>query len=380
MSSLYVHIPYCERKCIYCDFYSIENTGSVETYLSALDAEIAVREAQAREVTFETVYFGGGTPSLLTPSQIQRIMNSLRSAFEILSGAEVTLEVNPGTVTADTLSGFRQTGINRLSIGIQSFRDEELRFLGRIHDSRQASQCIDAAREAGFQNISIDLIYSLPGQTTAEWDFSLRRGLAAQPVHISAYSLIVEDHTPLARLVASRQVSPNPLESEAALFEHTMAVLEQEGFEHYEVSNYARPGYQSRHNTAYWTHTNYLGFGPSAHSFWRRAGWDRADRWSNVANVRAYCDALRQGKLPVNFHEEVSRDSLMNERLFLGLRSGGVDLERIHRDFGKRFPQSTHDIIGQLVSEGKATLRRGVLRLTIQGFPLCDEIAARMMV
>ena len=380
MSSLYLHIPYCERKCLYCDFYSIENLSSVKSFLRALGAEIATRGHSAKDVEFDTVFFGGGTPSLLSPLQLDGIMQLLRETFPVSPGAEVTLETNPGTVTAEKLAAYRALGINRLSIGIQSFREEELRFLGRIHDRRQAEQCFRDARSAGFDNVSVDLIYSLPGQTAQQWDESLDRGLALQPEHISAYSLIVEDRTPLARMVAAKQVSPNPLETEALLYENTMVVLQREGFEHYEVSNFARPGFRSRHNLAYWTHKNYLGFGPSAHSFWHEEEWGNGRRWSNVAQVSSYCKNLMNGELPVAFEEVVNRQDLMNERLFLGLRSGGVDLDRMSLDFGLSLPPARGDTIRQLVTEGLATLRNGVVCLTSAGYLLCDEIAARLMV
>jgi len=378
MPSLYVHIPFCQRKCIYCDFYSIETVSLMESFLDALCTEIALSAETARGVVFDTLFFGGGTPSLLAPGQLSRVMEALHGAFTIDPGAEISLETNPGTVTPEKLSAFRSLGINRLSIGIQSFDEDELRFLGRIHNGPDAVRCVGDARAAGFMNLSVDLIYSLPSQTRASWDATLSRALALGPDHLSAYSLIVEDDTPLARMVASRIVSPNPLEAEASLYEHTMAVMERAGFEHYEVSNYAKPGFRSRHNSAYWSHEAYLGFGPSAHSFWRRSPGSAPVRWGNAPALNRYCEALRRGELPVEMREEVSREQLCNERIFLGLRSSGVDLRRLEREFD--LPADRIALARALEGDGSAVLDGGTLRLTDRGYMLCDEIAARMMI
>jgi oxygen-independent coproporphyrinogen-3 oxidase len=377
MPSLYVHIPFCQRKCVYCDFYSVETVGMMDAFLEALRAEIALGARAGEGARFDTLFFGGGTPSLLTPSQLQGVMEALRGAFRLTEDAEVTLETNPGTVSRETLRDYRSLGVNRLSIGIQSFDEAELRFLGRIHDAGQASRCVGLARDAGFLNVSVDLIYSLPAQTVAGWDATLSRAIALGPDHVSAYSLIVEDNTPLARMVAAKIVSPNPVEAEAMLYEHTMSVMERSGFEHYEVSNYARPGFRSLHNTAYWSHAEYLGFGPSAHSFWRTGDEAPPRRWSNVASVRAYCERLRGGEIPVAMREEVTRPQLCNERIFLGLRSAGINLPALEREFG--LPADRRALACALVEEGAAVLEGGTLRLTSRGFMLCDEIAARLM-
>jgi oxygen-independent coproporphyrinogen III oxidase len=376
MPSLYVHIPFCTRKCIYCDFYSIETVSLMEGFLDALEKEIALSAGAGNGEIFDTLFFGGGTPSLLSVRQLERVMRSLRSAFAIAPGAEITLEANPGTVSRETLSGYRSLGVNRLSIGVQSFDEQELRFLGRIHNADDAERSVSLARESGFDNVSIDLIYSLPGQSAEQWAGTLSRALALRPDHVSAYSLIVEDDTPLARMVAAKLVSPNPVEAEASLYDHTMQQLADAGFEHYEVSNYARPHFRSLHNSAYWSHAGYLGFGPSAHSFWRRG--DAHVRWANVPAVSRYCDSLRRGELPVAMREEVTRTQLCNERIFLGLRSGGVDLSVLEGEFG--LPADRRALAGALVNDGAAVMDRGMLRLTSRGFMLCDEIAARLMV
>ena len=378
MPSLYVHIPFCQRKCVYCDFYSIETVSLMDSFLDALDTEIALAAPAGEGVSFDTLFFGGGTPSLLAPRELERVMRSLRRAFAIGDDAEITLETNPGTVTPGKLREYRALGVNRLSIGIQSFDENELRFLGRIHDAGEAARCVGLAREAGYRNVSVDLIYSLPGQTAGEWERTLSKALALRPDHVSAYSLIVEDGTPLARMVSAKLVSPNPVEAEASLYERTMDVMERAGFEHYEVSNYARPGFRSLHNSAYWSHADYLGFGPSAHSFWRVGDGDRRVRWANVSSLGRYCDSLRKREPPVAMREEVTRAQLCNERIFLGLRSSGLDIRSLGEEFP--LPAETVAIAGALVEEGAAVLEGGTLRLTARGYMLCDEIAARMMV
>ncbi len=382
MASLYLHIPFCERKCIYCDFYSVENISPMQEFLDALDREISMYAQLGHGVRFETVFFGGGTPSLLTPDQMERILDRLRAFYQVEPGAEITVETNPGTVDEKKLRAYRALGVNRISIGIQSFHDDELAFLGRIHDSREAVSCVDSAKAAGFENIGIDLIYSLPGQTMDRWQRNLERAVSLAPCHISAYSLIVEDRTPLARMVAARQVSPNPTETEADLYDLTMEFLGSTGYEHYEVSNYARPGFRSRHNANYWNHSDYLSFGPSAHSFWRREEPARSAprRWWNVASISHYCASLRRGQLPLGSSEELTHDQLRTERIFLGLRSDGLDLQRFESEFGAPFSTAHRALIRSLVENRHLILEGGSrLRLSSKGYLVCDEICERLV-
>jgi oxygen-independent coproporphyrinogen-3 oxidase len=280
-------------------------------------------------------------------------------------------------VDCDNLRGYRALGVNRLSLGIQSFDEKELEFLGRIHGAAESVAAIEEARAAGFENLSFDLIYALPGQTRREWEATLREALKYSPEHISAYSLIVEEGTPLARMVGAGLVSPSGLETEAALFEAAMTILEGAGYEHYEVSNYARPGRRCRHNLAYWSHGNYLGFGPSAHSFWRAADWQRARRWGNIANVRTYAERLREGKPAVASGEDLEAAALINERIFLGLRSDGLRMKAVEEDFRFVFQARQRDLVRALREEGLAVLEEGTLRLTSRGYLLCDEIGER---
>ncbi len=379
MASLYIHIPFCEKKCVYCDFYSIESVSSMDDFLTALHHEIDMYSHYSERASFETIFLGGGTPSLLSPKQLESILSHLHTTFQIEHEAEITVETNPGTVTKEKLAAYRSLGVNRLSIGIQSFHEHELKFLSRIHDSKQALDCVRLARETGFENISIDLIYGLPDQSKEQWAENLCKAVELKPNHISAYGLIVEDNTPLARMVSARVVSPKPSDEEADFYEYTMSFLERHGFEHYEVSNYAQPGFRSRHNYNYWCHENYLSFGPSAHSFWREETAPR--RWFNIASLSHYCSKLNSNMLPLLNEEILTQEQLVTERIFLGLRSDGLDLRILkdapeHRLF-RTSGQSA--IVSALVENKSAIIENDVLRLTSKGYLVCDEICARLL-
>ena len=371
MSSLYLHIPFCEHKCIYCDFYSIEALDPMESFLTALREEIGMYGHY--KSSFETIFFGGGTPSLLSPATIGELIGLLKGTFDVEKDAEITLEANPGTVDERKLAGYREAGINRLSFGVQSFHDDDLKFLTRIHSSSQAREVIRTAERAGFENTNLDLIFALPGQTMERWRRNLEEGVALGTKHISAYSLIVEKNTPLHRMVNAGEVATLPIGIEAEMYSMTMEFLAARGFVHYEVSNYAKPGYHSRHNCNYWNHANYLGFGPSAHSYWG------GKRWWNFSNIRGYAEKIALREYPVAEAEELTRDQLFDETVMLGLRSGGVDIARLREEFGVDLPEMCGSVLSGLVEEGLATVESQTLRLTDKGFLLCDEITQRLL-
>jgi len=377
---LYLHVPFCERKCSYCDFYSVENSSLVEEYLSALEEEVRRSVEWGRGLHVDTVYLGGGTPSILTLPQMQRILDALHRWYGIDPDAECTIEVNPGTVTRETLAGFRSLGCNRLSIGVQSFDDAELAFLGRIHSADDARRCVADARTAGFDNISLDLITALPGQTVEQSVRSLKEAVQLQPEHLSAYTLIVEDHTPLFERVRRGEVIPQSDGDEARFYESTIKVLEGAGFEHYEVSNFARPGFRSRHNSAYWDHTSYLGFGPSAHSFVWKGREGEARRRANVRSVGAYCERLSRGESPADQEEVLSVAQLFDEALFLGLRSTGLETGVLEGLREGGLTQRQHQTLREICDAGLARRESGRVRLTAKGYVLCDEICARLLV
>jgi oxygen-independent coproporphyrinogen-3 oxidase len=376
MASLYLHIPFCEHKCIYCDFYSIApaETGEAHTpqmsgFLSALDTEIRLRAEDVRfHEPVETIFFGGGTPSLLHPSEIEKILSLIASRFSINPQAEITLETNPGTVDRQKLQAFRSAGINRISMGIQSFHNDDLKFLTRIHTASGAKQCVVDAYATGFKNVSFDLIFSLPHQSLQRWKSNLDQAIELQPSHISCYSLIVEPGTPLFTMVQSKQITPLDNEHDAELYEWTMDFLTSHGFEQYEVSNFAKPDFKCRHNINYWNHSNYLSFGPSAHSFWKN------ERWWNVSDIAAYIEQLQDQRLPMSGGEHLSETTLREEAIFLGLRSEGIGLEEFRLRYAHDLSIENSSTISDLIQKGLARMNDGRLKLTAKGYLVCDEI------
>lgn len=373
MASLYVHIPFCEKKCIYCDFYSVENLRAMDRFLKALEIEIDSSFLPKPKPTFETIFFGGGTPSLLKPSEVEKILNHLHRRFSIQANAEITLETNPGTVDLAKLKGYRLLGVDRLSVGIQSFHEDELQFLSRIHSSNEAKECIKIARRAGFDNVSLDLIFALPNQIMERWQSNLQQAVELEPQHISAYSLIVEEGTPLYRMVANQRVVTVPEELEAEMYEFTIDFLTNHGYEQYEVSNFALPGFHSRHNSNYWNHSNYLGFGPSAHSFWNRK------RWRNISSIRKYCENLFQHQTIVEAEELLGKDELLEEEIYLGLRSRGLNLQMVKNHFNVDLLQRSCNKIHSFIQDQLLAIEGDMLLLTKRGFLYCDEIVLQLL-
>lgn len=286
---------------------------------------------------------------------------------------EVTLETNPGTVDEEKLQSLKSIGINRLSIGVQSFHDDELRFLSRIHSAKQAEECIRSALRAGFENISLDFIFGLPGQSLEQWRDTLQRAISFEPKHISAYSLILEEGTPLYTMVREKNVQPLSVEVDAAMYEWTIDFLASRGYEHYEVSNFAQPGYRSRHNSNYWNHTSYIGLGPSAHSLWNGKRW-----WSH-RDVKTYCNALLNCQTAIEGSEVLSTQILLSESIFLALRSDGIRLDEFRRRFQFDFDRHYADKIHQFVADGLMSHDNDNVRLTKKGFMVCDEICQVFM-
>jgi len=369
---LYVHVPFCRRKCAYCDFYSVTALSRRSAYLAALAREIRLRAEPGRGA--DAVFFGGGTPSLLAPRQVGAVLEALAAAFGLLPGAEITLEANPGTVDRRRLEGFRAAGVNRLSLGVQSFRDAALAWLGRLHDRRQALAAVRAARRAGFANLGLDLIYGLPGQNLEAWQADLETALALAPEHLSCYLLTIEPNTPLGRARNAGQVRPLAEEAAAALFDFTHTFLPSRGMPPYELSNFAAaPGLRSRHNLKYWTLSPYRGFGPGAHSF------EAPARWWNRARLQGYLTALTAGRPPEGGREILSLDQQMLEAVFLGLRlTEGFGLETFEKRFGRRFGDVFGAAAAALAGEGLLEAAGGRCRLTPQGRRFHDGVSARL--
>lgn len=374
MFGLYLHIPFCEKKCIYCDFYSIERTEEIDVFTENICREIIMRANT--DTTFpqaDTVFFGGGTPSLLSPSQMEKILSTLRQHFSIAATAEITMECNPGTVTHDSLSAYRSLGINRLSFGVQSFDEQELQFLQRIHSPQQAMEAMALARAAGFDNVNMDLMFALPDQNKKTWQNSLHKMIALQPDHISAYSLIFEEGTPLFALMKKGLANPAKEEHDAELYEIAIETLSAAGYVQYEVSNFAKSGKQCRHNVLYWSGDRYCSFGPSAH------GFIGDERYWNFRSLRRYSDYIQRGILPIANKETLQIHEQMFERAFLELRAKGIRLEEFMSDFSLNIEDIMGDELLWWKQNHWAHISQGRLSLLAKGYALCDELTLTLI-
>lgn len=327
MAGLYIHIPFCKQACSYCDFYFSTRKQLIPEYVDALIAEIhAYRETPFIRETFNTLYFGGGTPSLLTGHQLEAIIEAVNDVFTT-NFAEVTMEMNPDNVTADYLRSLLQLGINRASMGVQSFDPDLLRFMHRVHTRDEALKALEAIEKTGFPSYTADLIYGNPGQGIQTLKEDIRTLLSFEPPHISAYSLTIEPNTRLGKQAKLGRISPPDDEFVAGHFDVVYEELQQAGIYQYEVSNFAKPGKEALHNSNYWSHENYLGFGPSAHSFWW--GKNRAERWSNPPDLKKYVH--EQGRAVSKITENLDLHSLAEERIFLSLRTvKGLNTETLN--------------------------------------------------
>jgi oxygen-independent coproporphyrinogen-3 oxidase len=326
---IYAHFPFCSVRCTYCDFPTVAGQdGRIAAYLDALAAEIETFQPEAQGAA-DTIFFGGGTPSRMSPGQAARVLAAIRARFDVAEGAEVTLEGNPESLDRRSLAGFREAGITRISVGMQSLSDAVLKGAGRAHDARQALDAIQEAREAGFGRVSLDLIAGLPGEDLAAWPDTVRRAAAAAPDHVSVYLLESDKDTPLGRAVRSGRLVVAGDDAMAATYEQTVTVLEREGFPLYEISNFAAPGRRSLHNLKYWTDAPYAGFGLGAHAY--VLGKRRANR----RDLDGYIADVAAGKDPLDWEEPYDRDRRLEEALFLGLRVvEGVDLVELGARYG----------------------------------------------
>lgn len=372
-SSLYFHIPYCTRKCSYCDFTSFDHPEiSPGDYIELLLEEVRLRSRCLEPLTVPTIYFGGGTPSLLTPLQIARLLEKVHKLFSVEADAEITLEANPGTVTLESLEGYLAAGVNRLSLGVQSLNNLQLSLLGRIHSAAEAREAFTLAKAAGFRNIGIDLMHGLPEQSLDSWQGTLREVFALKPEHISVYGLSVEAGTSFAKKAAQGELNLPDEELAVAMFEQTAESLGSAGYEHYEISNYALPGYRSRHNQVYWHRANYLGFGAGAHSFLRVNAY--GGRWENPGTLAEYAATVSSGKLPT-VEVPLTRKEAMAEFMFLGLRMvKGVNCEDFVRQFGLELGEAFPQVIGRLCERGLLSGEGAMLRLTAKGLLLANLV------
>lgn len=367
---LYIHFPFCLSKCGYCDFYSVTETSLVPSFLEALSREAAL--CRDEFTAFDTVYLGGGTPSLMAPEQVEALLETIHGAFAILDGAEITMELNPADLTREDLRVLRKAGISRVNIGVQSFRDRELQFLGRRHDRGQAVSALEWAASAGFDNIGLDLMYNLPRQSFEDWRASLVQAIAFRPAHLSCYELELKAGTPLGRRYEEGTLPQRPEDLAREFFMKTSEILEDAGYIHYEVSNFAAGmDKASRHNRKYWDHTPYLGLGPAAHSF------EGSRRWWNRSSVAGYLFDLRNRERPVEGREDLGPGELAMEALFLGLRTrDGIDLDRYARQYGRDLMKENGRQLEQWSRMGLVEIADGRIRPTRSGMAVADTLAA----
>ena len=374
-AGLYVHIPFCLRKCCYCDFYSISDLSQTSGFLAALKREMQMNSGTS--LVFDTLYIGGGTPSVLPPEAIGQIIETAGRYFSIASDAEKTLEVNPGTVTLENLSEYRKFGVNRLNIGVQSFNDNNLRFLGRIHSGRDARLSVEWAHRAGFDNIGLDLIFGLPGQDKINWLSDLTQAGNLEPEHLSCYMLTCESGTPLDREVKTGRIHLAAEGRVLDLFDTAIHFLTNHDFLHYEVSNFARmagPNHEprtSRHNLKYWSFAPYIGLGPSAHSF------IEPERYWNHRSVATYVRQIEAGKSATAEIERLTKEQMVIEAIYLGFRTTrGIDLDMFKARFDISFSQTFDKTIAELETRGMIKLSERHCALTRTGLPFLDSIAS----
>lgn len=372
MAGIYIHIPFCRKKCSYCNFFSLATARYRGEFLGSLLKEIERQKDYLSQEEVSTIYFGGGTPSLLKANELLRILDHLDRYFPVSSGAEITLEANPDDLDAESIGALAQTPVNRLSIGIQSFFDEDLAYLDRIHDAAQAKRSVLMAKEAGFENLSIDLIYGIPSLTAEKWMANLDTFFSLDVPHLSAYSLTVEDKTPLKLLIAKNRKSPV---KEYSSVEHFKILLEQvnkRGYIHYEISNFSLPGHYSKHNSLYWLGGHYLGLGPSAHSF------NGLSRQWNASSLSQY---LRQDDPSEVLHEKevLTPAQRYNEYVMTSLRTiWGCDTAHIENVFGKKRAEFFEKLAKKFITTGHLKCDGSAYTLTEKGKLFADGISSEL--
>lgn len=374
MAGIYVHIPYCKRKCVYCDFYSTPAMGDVEAYIDCVARECAARrEAVIGSERVGTLYVGGGTPSLLSSGQMHRLLDGLRRSADLSGVEELTVEVNPDDVTDELMSCFASEGVNRVSMGVQSFVDSELEFMGRRHNAAEALEALAAMRRAGIDNVSIDLIYGVPGQTMQSWQRSVEQAIATGAQHISAYSLSYEPGTRLWVMRRQGKVKETDDETCVAMYSHLAGALKAAGYEHYEISNFAKPGFRSRHNSAYWNFTPYLGLGAAAHSY------DGTSRSYNPSSIKQYVAAVSErGTAAVA--EQLQQWEHYDEEVMLRLRtSDGLDASRLERKFGAEAARQFRHKAQRHIAQGLLQCQADTYSLTESGIMMADAVIRDLM-
>jgi oxygen-independent coproporphyrinogen-3 oxidase len=385
MAGLYLHIPFCKSACHYCNFHFATSVRYKPALVEAMVKEIELSASYLNEETINTIYFGGGTPSLLTIEELNQIMQAIRFHHPIKADAEITLEANPDDITEEKLTQWKLAGINRLSIGVQSFFDKDLEWMHRAHNSNDAKQCIELAKKY-FSNITIDLIYGVPGLTDEEWKQNVQQAISLGIAHLSCYALTVESQTPLEKLIRENKKTDTDSDTQARQFLLLMQWMKEAGFRHYEISNFAIPGNESKHNSSYWNGEKYLGIGPSAHSF------NLIERQWNIANNQKYIQHIQEGHIPFE-KETLNPIQQLNEYVMTAIRTdSGIDLNRLHSQWkkvvedekknpliehlGDHSWESFELIANDFVGKGKMIKQNNHYQLTTEGKLLADGIAA----
>lgn len=373
MAGIYIHIPFCKRRCVYCDFFSTTQSEKKSAYVRALCRELEMRQDYVEGEEIETIYLGGGTPSQLTEEELKAIFASIYHIYKVREDAEITLEANPDDLIPEYVAMLRQLPVNRISMGIQTFQEETLMLLHRRHTATQAIEAFRRCREAGFQNISIDLMYGLPGETLETWKEDLRQAINLRPEHISAYHLIYEENTALWRLREQHCVEEADEDLSVSLFETLIDRLTEAGYQHYEISNFCLSGMHSRHNSSYWTGKKYLGCGPSAHSF------NGVSRQWNVASLEGYIKGVEEGVLDYEV-EELDLYTRYNDYVLTSIRTcWGMPLSKLRSEFGEDLYSYCMRMAKPHVDQGVLENREGVLRLTRKGIFVSDGIMSDLM-
>lgn len=374
--SLYFHIPFCKVKCIYCDFYSVvRRDNQIPLFTESLIREFQNAPPPADKYdSIKTIYFGGGTPSMLSGRQLEKILTAVTDHLPLQEGAEITLEVNPGEVDVERLSAYHSIGVNRVSLGLQSFDNAQLERLGRLHRREHNIPSIEMARKSGFENINVDLIFHLPEQSLEDFSSDLTQMLALDTEHISIYSLTVEEGTPLFQYVRDGRISMTPDDLDAEMYRHLCQKMQEAGFDHYEVSNFGKPGFHSEHNSNYWDRSHYYSYGPSAHSY------NGEMRWWNVRDLSEYFLLVQEGRNPVAEREVITPDLKRNEYFLTRLRTwNGVHFAEWEEEFGEPFPKPVFNYFLQVNDEHPAWIQMGEhgFRLTEEGWLFNDYIVGR---
>lgn len=373
LTGIYIHIPFCKKACNYCDFHFSTSLKYADEMVEAICKEITMKKDRIPGQV-GSIYFGGGTPSILSEKSLQKIFDTINHTFSVDTNAEITIETNPDDLTIQKLKELKKLPVNRFSVGIQSFFNEDLIWMNRVHNAEEAENCIKRSQDAGFENLTLDLIYGYPLLTDTKWLNNINKAVELQVPHISAYALTVEPRTALAHAIKTKKQIPVSDNQSAAQFIILMNKLMEAEFEHYEISNFAKPGCYAVHNTNYWNGVNYIGIGPSAH------GFDGQNRYMNPANNALYMEKLESNKLP-EIVEELSLNDRFNEYIMTSLRTmWGIDLAKINNDFGKDFHEETIHNLRNFESKDWLKVNDGKVKLSMEGKLFADHIASELFI